>query len=1242
MIPLRWSGFLLLTGMMLYTSAVHGQRLGLIEKADQLASVLREIDSLHTEVYFQGVAPAYTWNEITDSLHRDTLVLKKPGRYRFVASSASSLSVTVTYADRRETLRNLDTLVLLFGKERTDFYSPGQADSLKTVEQFPDAMFVLADYLEPGTRPGSESDALDRLLANPFFKELETWKGQETTLRRRLRSHQLQTLRVRSAQGDNKKGTPRIIGTDLTQGQVPTAPERLLEASEELYARQPGIDPFISQTAIIRGLATFVEKRAQEELNIVFLERMQSRLRNSRLGIMFPKTLGLFTQFEINDYRSMLDNAYPYFKQDLQEVGRNFPRLLRNDTALTSLRFNPDVLNAAHFLEFTNLALSGHTPDSIMRRSVEAYHTEELEMDALLRQEFLDQLRDPAFAKTVLRPLKAVVDQQLEFNASLDRLFDELVQWTDPQNLAGSENGLVHPGLAREVETIQASLRDEQYFLQRDEPLAYQDFNRLYATFSQADRTALFKGAKLSDYPLYVANSKADSIFGVSLLQQTQTLVKPGSVGYISEALTGSLAQLDRLKEVHREALTLQQQTFLARGIRVLKVHTYLQEGMEEELSFWRDYPGIVNSQDTLALRFFQEVMTNPANANRIAALEQAFFKSTLPYRQQAELGENLERTEAFQDSLLHLLKPHRTALNNQAEEPLALPALRRYAGMEANWEKVTELLQQIDQPQLTARLSQGGFAALDFLEEVKDEFLDPAAQLYKEINNPEPISTTADKEQHNPFLAQAYAIQQIPPVTLPDTLLALEAKLLTLRKQQQAALTEWGRVRSAWNDVYSGGQETAFYRASRNARNLRSVSELGLALLEAFRVDRQDSVQSLVRDTVQMTVTTRSATEETVQQVDTVRSRVGMAVKSRRWVTPEELDTLLADDYRRRAFLGLLYQRISTIEGLPVSAQTTGLLAAQTVELLAAIRRARDVAEMQPDSSEVARIKQYLPVARGVLRIFSTILNTPQENTTIAQNLGLGTVASILKNTLGTYEHIAQEQYGFALTSAMGLYQLFSDAEPGRRSRLDANSLQSSILTYGNFMADIASARTSGQVQSILQSYSSEPGNSRLKRNSDFNVSLNTYLGPAVSYEKPLGEVADAERAWVPSLSTPVGLAINWRIARRKAKDGTIAYLPFSFFVSILDIGPVVSFNFNQGLLSSSPQLTFGDFLAPGVFGFYNIPRSPFSAGIGYQHTAEVRSVMSGGVGRREYRAGRFSLFLGVDVPVFNFFTKH
>lgn len=1222
---------------LLGSCSVAAQSKTLLQQADSLAGLLRQLDELSTQVYLNGAGPKYLFAGKPNVRTSDTMRLTTPGRYQFIADSNRIMTVRVAYGDRDTFLRTTDTVVLLYGKERTDLYQPGQPGTLCTIEQFPDALYVLADYLEPGTDRGQELGALDRLLSNPFLEsELGFWRDRQQTLYRALRTHQLKERRT--ARPDK---TVQAVGSgssiDLRVSDIPTAPERLQKASEDLYARQSGLSTGFNQTAIIRGLATFVEKRAQEELNIVFLERMHRKLSRTRLGILFPRTLDLFTRFELHDYRALLDNAYPYFQQDLREVGRNFPRLLRQDTALVSLRFNPNVLNAAHFLEMTSLALSGASLDSILQRAVTAYGTEEAEMDALMREIFLDQIQDSAFAKNTLGPLHRQVQRQQEWDRAMDSLLNDALVWGGPDRMVGQTDDPERRSLVIQAQQAGSALRDEAYFLEKDAPVDYHRFGQLYRAFRDQSRASLFVGASLADYDQYIRNERADSLFGAELLARAQQLLQPRTIRYAAAVMDGTYLQFAQIREAHRQALQLERRTLLARGMRVLQIRTFLERGLEQELQYWRQLPRKDLGADTLALRFFQEVLTSTQAQYRSDQIKTAFLGGPNLWSDEALLPDQLTQEEAFQDSVLHLLEPHLLRLKESAPAPRSPAAYREVGFLLDTWSDLIGRMEQIDPDSLRRAVRE---VDMSYLNQV-DSLVAQARGQYDIIREAPSDGAPTLVDTYNPWVAQARAVQQIPPVKLPPAWRNLEKRLDSLQKVHWDMQRTWQSLQKQWEEVYTGGHKSEFYAAARNARHLRSVSEMARTLVEAFRVREVDSTEVMVRDTSQLLVRNSASGRVITQQIDTVRMRRLQVEERREWLSPEAFDSLLADPHRRRAFLGLLYQRLSAIEGLPFDPQTTGLLATQTVELVDAIRRVRQQAEYPADSLKENRIVRYLPVARGVLRLFSTVLNAPREAETLGQALGLDGVSDILENTLGTYEHLAQEQYGFALTAAMGMYQSFSEDEPRKKNRLDAYQLQSSVLTYGNFMADIAQAQTSGQVQAILSTYASQPGSSRLKRNSDVNLSLNAYLGPAYSRERPVDDVPGAITQTLPSLSTPVGLAFNWRWPRRRS-HGEIAYLPFTVFFPILDIGPVVTFNFGDELLSSTPDLHLGDFLAPGLFLFYNLPRSPFTGGIGYQRTAEVRSVNPTGLERQDYRTDRFSVFLGIDVPIFNFFTKN
>jgi len=1208
------------------------QTTGLFQDAQRLSSVLRSLDSLRTTVFLEGADSNYVWEGKDQSFGESPLILSRPGRYTFRAAGNEPITIRVKYGTDSITLQTPGDIQLLFSADRTDVYSDHpEADpaTVQTLEHFPDALYILADYLEPGGDP----QALDRLLNNPFLRdELGPWLKRKDLLRQRLRAHQLENRQVANDSGIQTSPASQADAS-IYKSTVPTAPERLQSASETLYASQPSLTGGLNQTAVIEGLAAFIERRAQEELNLLFLERMRQQLETSRFGILFPKTLDLFTQFEIDQYRSMLDNAYPYFRQDLQEIGLNFPRLLREDSTLRHLRYNPRVLNAAHFLEFTNLALLGNEADSIIRRASQVYRDESEAMQQLWRATFIEQVRDPLFQRTVLEPLQAEVDKLNQQERQLLKIYEVLETYAQPDSLAGSDAIPGRRFLAQRIKSVDAALQNEAYFLARDRPASLDRYAYLARLFANPDRGELFEGATLADYEIYIAQLNSDSLFAAELVRMAEQVLKPRTQHYQLEGLASAKKWYQELSGLHRRALELEQSGFLARGLRALQIDHYLRSGLAAERSFWQSTNLQPAMQDTLALRFFEEVLQNEQQTDRIDNLVIDFLKSTTPFAFKPDLSAQLADIESFQDSLLLLLEPHLNQLDELAQGNRPNRLFNRYAADLASWVDLIET-----QTEKVTAIQNGG--NLDDISDLADQ----AQEQYETLRSGQASAGSGTTNtEGNPFLAKAYELQNIPPVTLPDNLIRIVEDLdalMTATRTNQANLV---RLQEQLDQQLDKQADQPFLRAADNAEKLRAISDLTMTLVESFRYTDTIYQEALVTETrEQQVLTTRPTSDGMVtatEQRDTLLTRRVPVKRIRNWMPPEVLDTILSDQHDRRAFLGLLYQRVSAIDGLPVAPESVGLLAVQTVELLEATRNAREEAQLRRDSTGKSSLVDYLPVARGVLRLFSTALNAPLERGTLAQAMGLQAVGGILENSLGTYEYLAQDQLGYALTSTMGLYQSFAQNENEAKSdRVSAFQLQQNILRYGHFAADIVNAQSSDQVQSILQSYSSPVGTSRLKRTNNFNVSLNAYLGPSVAYEVALGDEVD-ESGIVTSLSTPIGLAFSWRNAREREDD--LTFRSWTALISVLDISPVLTYNFGQGALARNPDLSVGDFVAPGLFLFYNVPRSPFSGGFGYQQTAAVRSISMDGIETRNYRTGRFTLFLGIDVPIFSLFTK-
>lgn len=76
-------------------------------------------------------------------------------------------------------------------------------------------------------------------------------------------------------------------------------------------------------------------------------------------------------------------------------------------------------------------------------------------------------------------------------------------------------------------------------------------------------------------------------------------------------------------------------------------------------------------------------------------------------------------------------------------------------------------------------------------------------------------------------------------------------------------------------------------------------------------------------------------------------------------------------------------------------------------------------------------------------------------------------------------------------------------------------------LTKYGGFIAAMLSAESSDEVAAVIETYALPSGSARIKRESYFNISVNSYLGLYGGWDK-------AHR-WSPGVSAPVGVALSW-----------------------------------------------------------------------------------------------------------------
>jgi len=225
----------------------------------------------------------------------------------------------------------------------------------------------------------------------------------------------------------------------------------------------------------------------------------------------------------------------------------------------------------------------------------------------------------------------------------------------------------------------------------------------------------------------------------------------------------------------------------------------------------------------------------------------------------------------------------------------------------------------------------------------------------------------------------------------------------------------------------------------------------------------------------------------------------------------------------------------------------------------------------------------------------------------------------------------VEEKQYGEALTIALDLVKPFTDS-----------AWREKLTKYGTFMVSMVSARSSEEMVDALESAALPVGSYRIKRNSAFNVSLNSYAGLAIGMERLLDQdsITRANRdAMHFGFTAPVGLAFSWGCPpaerKKKGKEG----MSFTLFFPLIDVGAVTSFRM-QDSTAQLPTLAWENVWAPGVYAVVGL-RSCLSLYAGTQYGPNLRKIEADGTPIISPAWKMLNAGVTVDIPIFNFYTR-
>lgn len=959
------------------------------------------------------------------------------------------------------------------------------------------------------------------------------------------------------------------------------------ETANAEYAKVSGIN----STVIIEGLSDFIVERAQEELNIAFMDRFKQRMTNSvpnEYSTLFPRSYDLFLQFEIANYKKLLQSARPSFLSDLQNVGLNLPKLLQLEKYEGILDFSPAIYNLALFYNMSQLIYTDHTIDEILPFAF--HHLADRHFDLA---DIVNLKVASAIDSTKLAPV---------FTQELDRLEQHIKAYCESASQTYDLLTHSHTALIGEIKQIKDMVAvdaaelvpglDNAASVLRDgwAPLQKLDYNipgqktqkvfEFYPKFALANLNGKgYFGDQLAEvnpqlqkYDGYFKERLTEKAYIARGLSLTRLLLKES----FNERFEGEQELMERVlpkvKEIKEKALLLQKKELNNRISAIKQLRTIISNGLNAEIDFWKNN-GIAQETDVdlAALAYLKKVIDNENEAQDI-------------WTSIGFIEAGLNGAGEFSQEQLEMIFPE-----------LSAERVRFY--LDAADSQLDEVYFKITERQgLLA-------AAYPRVQPIQNSVIDGYLKTKKQIGLIDPAQ----------FAKLDEVVQDLEKVAANRTNLAKHYKEIDQSIQQ-------------FDKTFS---RPSLAKSRDNALNLAGVIELATHLLFSFKKNTATYTKPAVSE-----FTTASVEMEEV------------------WLDKPAFEELMGEPFTRSIYLGLLYEQLKTLNG--THNFTTEGLATITTKLI------NTIYEVKTGQKSIASKKQfgqkidfqdYYPLIKSTVDLVSAVVETPVFNGKALSEIepALGSVSKISAEGLALYQNINTKQYGFAIYNAMELFRVISDAQLDRdrekkrriftaldkkkeqRKRARNERIRNNVILYGTLMADVLNANTSDEVKAALRAAAVPPGSSRLKRELDFNLGINSYLGLAVGEEKLLNPTSSSKTtARTIGLTVPIGIAMSWKFSNLQRSSYTL-------FLSVLDIGAVTTYRLDDPMASALPKLEFNNFLAPGASLFYNFNKVPISMGVGWQLGPQTRKIdpLNPDI---TSQASRFLFSLNVDVPLFNF----
>jgi len=222
----------------------------------------------------------------------------------------------------------------------------------------------------------------------------------------------------------------------------------------------------------------------------------------------------------------------------------------------------------------------------------------------------------------------------------------------------------------------------------------------------------------------------------------------------------------------------------------------------------------------------------------------------------------------------------------------------------------------------------------------------------------------------------------------------------------------------------------------------------------------------------------------------------------------------------------------------------------------------------------------------------------------------------------------IDSSRYGLA---AINLIEFLENVVPGKMKPEE----KTQFIRYTSFITNVLSAESKDDMMQALETSANPVGSYRVKRNSTFNLSLNSYAGGFVGTNN-----IDSNRPFLYGFTAPVGLYFGWGNQMRKDKIDHDNGKSFGVFLPIVDVGAVTVFRLKDEKTELA-DVSWSNVFSPGAYFTFGFGKCPISLNLGGQMGPELNSIDASGKPILVPKEFYWRVSVVVDIPIFDFYTK-